>query len=230
MSKLRRRYRLVVVLFLLGLSTILIISRYYPKIVSVEVYYGYDDREPYYSKAHIKTQTGIYEGKAFFSVPRKKLREFASDPWVEKLRVVRHWPNAITIIIWERKPTIFYHKTQDVNIVYALDGTMLPNVKEIQEEQLINMSGWGKESLEEAVKLVNLLAEFKPNMLHYSPSGFDITLNQSQLFTPSLEALKEHWGAFSSEQYRYQEVQNKNANKKTKPLSITIYEWGISVR
>ena len=40
------------------------------------------------------------------------------------------------------------------------------------------------------------------------------------------EVLKKHWGAFSSEHYRYTEVQGSN----TKPPIITIYEWGISVQ
>ena len=225
MNKRRRRYRLVAFLFLLGLGTIFIISCYYPKVTQVEVYYGYKDTEPYYSKTYIKTQTDIYEGKSFFSISRRKLRKFASDPWIEKLRVIRHWPDKVTVIVWERKPAIVYHQEQNANILYALDGTMLPNVKELQEEKLISISGWGKSSLKESLKLIKLLAEFRPKVLNYSPSGFDITLNHSQLFTPNLEVLKRHWGAFSSEQHRYQEAQGINV----KPLAITIYEWGISV-
>ena len=226
MSSSRRKYRFLLTLLLLALSIIFIISRYYPKLEHVKVYYGYDDREPYYNESEIKTLTGIYEGQAFFSVAPKKLNNFAKDPWVEKLRVVRYWPDTTIIIVWERKPTIVYHQTQDAKIVYALDGTMLPNVKKMQEENLISLNGWGRASLEEALKLIKLLVEFGPTMLYYSPSGFDITLNYSQLFTPSLEILKKHWGAFSSEHYRYKEAQNSN----TKPPVIAIYEWGISVQ
>lgn len=230
MSSFRRRYRFIVIIFLVGLVLTFIISRYYPKITSVEVYYGYDDRVPHYSETEIKTYTDIYEGKAFFNISRKQLKNFAKDPWVEKLQLVRFWPNHITIIVWERKPAVAHYQAQNTYIMYALDGTMLPtmlpNVKEISREKLIILSGWGKTSLTEALKLIKLLIEFEPARLQYSPSGFDINLASSNLFTPNLEALKKHWGAFVSEQHRHQEVQGTNLN----PLQITVYDWGISVQ
>ena len=45
-------------------------------------------------------------------------------------------------------------------------------------------------------ELLRLLEVFEPEMLSYSPSGFEVRMAHTELFTPGVEALRAQWSGF----------------------------------
>ena len=76
------------------------------------------------------------------------------------------------------------------------------------------MRGWGPDRIEEALALLRLVAPYGPEVLSYSPSGFDIRFSDSSLYTPSVALLRVHWSGFAAQSEE----------------RIAVYPWGVSVQ
>lgn len=194
--------RALLLALLLALSTLLIGSRFYPEVTRIEVY-----GNEYYDKEDILELAHVQLGDPFLWVTKKRVDELLDNPWIRQVRILKHWPNTIALTVEERQAAIIYGAT-----VYALDGTVLPNAP--QTETLIRLKGWGEDRSDEAMELLRLLAQFEPEVISYSPSGFDIRLANGRLYTPSADALKQQWGAFLSQQGSF----------------VAVYPWGVSVQ
>jgi cell division protein FtsQ len=171
-----------------------------------------------YSDAQIMALANVTLDDPFLWVSRWRARRLAQDPWIERARIVRHWPHSVSIHVWERRPALVMGEH-----LLALDGTVLGHGSGINQEdgrengsenrELVRVEGWGESRLDEVLELLRLLEGFGPKMVSYSPAGFDVELAGGSLFTPDLEALKEHWAGFLGQQGK----------------SVYIYPWGVSV-
>lgn len=192
--------RVLMILLLLSLVGVVIASRYYPKIRYVTV-----SGNHYYSANDILTLANISIDDPFFWVTRQKVERLETDPWISQAYVVRDFPNAIHIHITERKPIL-----SDGVQSYAMDGTVLPNVDDASS--LIMFEGWGQSRFPEVVELVKLLAQHQLEMISYTPAGFTLRFASKEVFTPSVEDLKEHWAGVLSQQGK----------------ELNVYPWGVS--
>lgn len=195
----RRRLMLLALVLLGGL---LLISRFTPLIARIEV-----SGHLHYSASEILSLADIAPGDPLLWVNAWRLQRLLDDPWISRVRVIRHLPDTLSITVWERTPAIVEGDT-----VMAQDGTVLTNVPEDAKANLVQLSGWGYGRREEALELVALLADMAPEVISYSPGGFEVRHAKGWLFTPSIDLLKEHWGAFVSQQGG----------------QVSVYPWGVS--
>lgn len=214
--------RLLLSLSLALAVAFVVLTLYIPRIARIEV-----SGNRHYSKAQISALAKVELGGPFLWVNRWRVKGLVDDPWIERARIIRYWPDTISIHVWERSPAVVMGAgtgavtdtiadTGSGRYVMALDGTVLGDVNDLtlsHLNDLVALRGWGDDRSHEAFELIRLLEEYEPKMVSYSPGGFDIELRDGWLFTPTLEALKKHWSGFLSQQGK----------------SVYVYPWGVSV-
>lgn len=194
-----------VALTLLGLLlALLVASRVYPTVSTFEVVGA-----AHYTDAEVLALARLEPGQPLLWVTGWQVAGLAHDPWIQRARVVRRWPDRVRVEILERTPAL-----RRGGVVYALDGTVLPNATPRELASLTRLGGWGADRTGEAVELLRLLAEFRPEVLSYSPSGFTVFFAESSLYTPDVASLRAHWSGFVSQQ----------------GFSVAVYPWGVSVQ
>lgn len=195
-------FRRIMIALLVLFSLFLAATRFYPHVERIEV-----SGNVHYDRDAVLAMAGLEPGDPLLWVTSWRFQKLLSDPWITRVRVIRHWPDTISVTLWERTPFAAEGAT-----VYAKDGTVLPDVSDTST--LIQFDGWGGDRTAEALALARLLSAYGPEMVGYSPSGFEIRLAQSTLYTPSLDALETHWAGFASQQEG----------------KISVYPWGVSVQ
>jgi hypothetical protein len=192
---------LLVILLLLSGSGV-IASLFAPKVRTVEVV-----GNRHLGDARVRELADVHEGDPFLWVTRRRVRDLANDPWVLRLEVVRQWPDVIRIALVERSPAL-----TDGRTTWADDGTVLPDAGPSATAGLPRLEGWGTPRTTEALELLMLLRPFGPEVIQYSPEGFEILLTGTTLITSSADALRKQWSAF---------VSNRGGR-------IAVYPWGVS--
>jgi cell division protein FtsQ len=192
---------IVIALFMFG-SLLLVVTRLTPKVDRIEV-----SGNLHYNHDEVLTLADVKPGDPFLWVTSWRVAELARDPWIARVRVTRHWPHTVSIMVWERQPV-----ATDGETTWAQDGTVLPGVDARVQMELVKITGWGLPRVIEALELVPMLEPFGLQMISYTPEGFEIQLPESSLFTPSVRALRDHWGAVVSQQGR----------------RVAVYPWGVS--
>ena len=196
--------RIAMSLSLLILLALLLASFFYPKIDKVIV-----NNNVHYSKEEIMKLANVEINKPFFWLTTWSAAGLIKDPWIKDAKIYKRWPSTVSISVSERKP-ILTNGFQN----FAIDGTILSNVSPEQQKALIQLDGWGEPRLDEILKLVNLFDKYELEKISYVPSGLTVKLAKIEVFTPSVEMLKIHWGSFLSQVGKY---------KKT-----YVYPWGVS--
>ena len=190
----------------LGLLVLLggavIVSLFYPKVQHVSV-----EGNRHHDANAVAALARVAPGDPFLWVTRRRVAGLAADPWVLDAVVVRQWPDRVTIALREREPAI-----SDGVTTWADDGTVLLGATAAETEGLPRLQGWGEPRVAESLELLRLLRPFGVQVISYSPEGFEIQLTDSELFTPSAEALREQWSAF---------VSHRGGR-------IAVYPWGVS--
>ena len=197
----RRPLMLALLVALIGL---LVLTRFYPQVTRTEVLGA-----SHYSKKEVLALAHLERGDPLLWVTKWRSASLVQDSWIRRARIIRHWPDTLSVAVWERKPFARFGET-----VYALDGTVLPDVPAEQKETLVTLRGWGPDRTEEALALLRLVASHEPEVLSYSPSGFDIRFAESSLYTPSVALLEAHWSGFVGQSSK----------------QVAVYPWGVSVQ
>lgn len=198
-----RTFLLVLVALLLG---ILAVTRFWPAVERVEVV-GTEHHEP----ASVLRLARIAPGDPLLWITRWRVAALERDPWILRARVIRHWPDTVSVRVWERVPLARGGAGADA-VVWAEDGTVLTDVTEEERATLPLLRGWGDDRTEEALSLLRLLMEREPEVVQYSPEGFEIELSDTVLFTPDIAALRRHWAA----------VESHRGGR------LAVYPWGVS--
>jgi cell division protein FtsQ len=207
-----RRFLLVfTLLFLLGL---VVASRYYPTLNYIQV-----SGNAHYSAREVTQLANVSIATPFFWITERRIRNLASNPWIQKAQLTRAFPNAVHIQLTEREPVL-----TDTVQSYALDGTVLPDVNAAARESLIQLRGWGENRVAEALEFIRLLnAEPRHDqqlkMISYSAAGFTLQFETAEqatleIFTPSVEALKTQWASVMA-------LGETSSN-------IALYPWGVT--
>ena len=177
------------------------VSRFVPKIATVTV-----SGNSHYSYDRVLELAAVAPGDPLLWVTKWSLAGLSEDPWVHSAAVTRVWPDQVDLAISERSPVI-----SDGVTAWADDGTVLPGVSE-QDLDLPRITGWGPPRVTEALELLRLLGSHEPQVISYSPEGFEIQLTGTTLLTPSVDALREQWSAF---------VNHRGGR-------VAVYPWGVS--
>ena len=189
---------------LIALVALLVTTRFYPQVTRTEVLGA-----SHYNKGDILALARLERGDPLLWVTKWRSAPLTQDPWIRRARIIRHWPDTLSVAVWERQPFARFGET-----VYALDGTVLPDVSAEQKETLVTLRGWGPERIAEALALLRLVAPYEPEVLSYSPSGFDVRFAESSLYTPSVDLLRAHWSGFVGQSSK----------------QVAVYPWGVSVQ
>ena len=177
------------------------VSRFVPKIESVNV-----NGNSHYDYQEVLGLANIDLGDPLLWVTRWSLQGLADDPWIHSAAVSRIWPDRVDIVVSERFPVL-----SDGVTAWADDGTVLPGASEVYPN-LPHLSGWGTPRVTEALELLRLLSSYEPQVISYSPEGFEIQLTGTTLLTPSVDALREQWSAFLTH----------------RGGRVAVYPWGVS--
>lgn len=194
------RRTLLALLIILGIAVI--VSRFVPKIAAITV-----TGNVHHDRQRVLLLAGVEVGDPLLWVTRASVAGLAQDPWVHSLVVVRSWPDALHISLTERLPAL-----TDGTTTWALDGTVLTGASQVETASLPLLEGWGNARTTEALELLRLLGPYGPQVISYSPEGFDIQLTGTTLFTPSAEALRQQWSAFIDQRGK----------------RVSVYPWGVS--
>ena len=181
-------------------------SRFWPTVERIEV-----SGSAHLSEERVLRLARIAPGDPLLWITRWRVAELTRDPWVARARITRHWPDAVSVAVWERLPHARSSRTSDA-VVWARDGTVLPGTREAERAGLPVIEGWGGDRLDEALDLVSLLKSRGPEVIEYSPEGFEIALSDALLFTPNVEAVRRHWAAVDSH----------------RGGRLAVYPWGVS--
>lgn len=183
--------------FAVGLGT-----RMWPTVAHVAV-----NGNNHYSREQVMWLANVHEGDPFLWVTRGSLAGLEDDPWIARASVVRHWPDTVAISVWERSPYM-----TDGERVWSADGVELPGVPAAAAAGLPLVTGWGEPRLEELARLLDLLSAQSPEVISYTPDGFDITIGEASIFTPSVAALEAQWAAVTL----------------SPGTRLSVYPWGVS--
>jgi len=194
------RRTLLFLLILLGIGVI--VSRFVPKIAAITV-----TGNVHHDYQRVLRLAGVGIGDPLLWVTRSSVAGLAADPWVHSVTVVRSWPDALHLAVTERRPAL-----TDGSTTWALDGTVLTGASQVETASLPLLQGWGTARTTEALELLRLLGPFGPQVISYSPEGFEIQLTGTTLFTPSAEALRQQWSAFIDQRGK----------------RVSVYPWGVS--
>lgn len=197
-------------IFLLVLTALLLailgVTRFWPPVERIEVV-GAVHHDP----ATVLRTARIAPGDPLLWITRWRVADLQDDPWIRQARVIRHWPDAVSVRVWERVPMARSDASADA-VVWAVDGTELPSTTEEERAGLPLLTGWGEDRTEEGLALLRLLMERMPEVIQYSPEGFEIELADTVLFTPDIAALRRHWAA----------VESHRGGR------LAVYPWGVS--
>ncbi len=194
-----------VALILLGLSLLVLLgSRFYPSISRIHVLGA-----SHFSEAEILQLADIRVGEPLLWVTTWHLSRLEQNPWIRDVRATRQLPGTLYIEVEERRPLLVKGTTG-----LAEDGTVLPNVSAREQRGAVPLRGWGRDRSQEALELYRLLADRRPQVVSYAPSGFTVSFAGSSLYTPDVASLRAHWSAF---------VSQRTGN-------VAVYPWGVSVQ
>lgn len=189
-------------LLLLTLLVLLASTRFWPTVERVEV-----SGQERYDRLDVMRLAQVAPGDPLLWVTRWRVAGLDRDPWIARARVIRHWPDTVSIRVWEREPLAY-----DGTTAYAPDGTVLPLPSGVTPPDAVQVSGWGVPRLDGALELARLLRSFDPEVIQYSPEGFEITLADTVLFTPDVASVRRHWAAIESQ----------------RGGRLAVYPWGVS--
>lgn len=191
---------LVVVVALLGAS------RFWPVVERVEVTGGV-----HHGAASVMRLARVAPGDPLLWITRWRVAGLTEDPWIRRARVTRQWPDVVVVAVWERTPAA-RSGTGDDATVWAWDGTVLPGATADERASLPVVTGWGGDRTEEALTLLSLLRERGPEVIQYTPEGFEIALSDAVVYTPDAAALRRQWAA----------VERHRGGR------LAVYPWGVS--
>lgn len=180
----------------------IVASLFWPRVQLVSV-----EGNVHHDAASLMLLADVKAGDPFLWITERRVRRLAQDPWVLQATIVRRWPDRVGIAVVERRPVL-----TDGASSWADDGTVLVGATPAETAALPRLEGWGEPRIDEALELLRLLRPFGVEVISYSPEGFEILLNESELFTPSAEALREQWSAFLSH----------------RGGRMAVYPWGVS--
>lgn len=178
------------------------VSRFVPTVERIEVAGAH-----HHDQADLLRLARLAPGDPWLWVTRWRLRDLERDPWILRARVIRHWPDTVSLTVWERTPAL-----TDGVVAWADDGVRLEGATANELAGVPLVAGWGEPRIEGALELVRLFAEDQPEVIRYSPTGFDIELADGAIFTPDVESLRRQWAA----------IQHRNGGR------LAVYPWGVS--
>lgn len=194
-----------IALTLLGaLLLVLLGSRFYPLTERIHVLGA-----SHYSENEILQLADVGIGDPLLWITTWRVSGLERDPWILRARVTRQFPGTLYVEVRERKAVLVEGASG-----LAEDGTVLPNVTPQERRQAVPLRGWGTNRAGEALELFRLVADRRPQVLSYAPSGLTVSFAGSSLYTPDVASLKAHWSAFVSQRAGH----------------VAVYPWGVSVQ
>ena len=191
-------------ILILAVFTVLLGSRLYPEAKRLEV-----SGNQFLTNTEVLKLAGVKQGHPLLWINPWTLRKLVKSPWITRAEILRNWPERLIYIkVWERQPVA----TDGIN-VWAKDGTTLSNVPTEVLPELVQVTGWGEARINESLDLIQLLADYEPKVVSYTPEGFEIQLARTVVLTPSVQDLKNQWSGFLSH----------TGNR------ISVYAWGVSI-
>ena len=183
-------------------AAVLVASRFVPTVERIEVA----------GTSHHLAETVLHlarlaPGDPWLWVTRWRVRDLERDPWILRARVIRHWPDTVSVAVWERTPILHDGATS-----WSADAVMLPGASPSELAGVPLLDGWGAPRIGEALELARLFSDDDLEVIRYAPTGFELELADGAIFTPDVESLRANWAA----------IQHRNGGR------LAVYPWGVS--
>lgn len=196
---------------LLLISSLLVVAalgvtRFWPTVERIEV-----TGTHHHDTGDVLRLARVAPGDPLLWITTWRVSGLSEDPWIARARVTRHWPDTVSIAVWERAPLARSGDGPEAQ-VWARDATVLPGTSAEERADLAMVTGWGGDRTAEALQLVDLLRSRVPKVIQYSPEGFEIALSDAVLFTPDVSSLRRQWAA----------VERHRGGR------LAVYPWGVS--
>lgn len=182
------------------------VTRFWPTVERIEV-----TGARHHATGDVLRLARVAPGDPLLWITTWRVSGLSDDPWIARARVTRHWPDTVSIAVWERTPLARSGEGPEA-LVWARDGTVLPSATEGERADLPVVTGWGGDRTADALELVDLVRSRGPKVIQYSPEGFEIALSDAVLFTPDVSSLRRQWAA----------VERHRGGR------LAVYPWGVS--
>ncbi len=182
------------------------VTRFWPTVERIEV-----TGTRHHAVGDVLRLARVAPGDPLLWITTWRVSGLSADPWIARARVTRHWPDTVSIAVWERAPLARSGDEPEAR-VWARDGTVLPSASAEERADLPIVTGWGGDRTAEALELVDLVRSRLPKVIQYSPEGFEIALSDAVLFTPDVSSLRRQWAA----------VERHRGGR------LAVYPWGVS--
>lgn len=164
------------------------------------------------SEARVQELAGLTPQFGWLYYGAWRARALASHPWMLSAKIVRKFPDAVSVDVVERVPYARWQRPDSSIVTIAADGTVLPGAA--LSSKLPLLGGWGPDRLADALYVTQLLSRYTVQSVAYTPSGVTVKTGQGAVWSGDLKSLVKYAGSISM-----------YPNKK-----INIYPWGVSVQ
>ncbi|UQN05943.1 cell division protein FtsQ/DivIB [Deinococcus sp. QL22] len=164
------------------------------------------------SEARVQELAGLTPQFGWLYYGAWRARALASHPWMLSAKIVKTFPDGISVSVVERKPYARWKRLDGSIVTLAADGTVLPGAA--LNSTLPLLGGWGPDRLADALYVTQLLSRYTVQSVAYTPSGVTVNTGLGAVWSGDLKSLVKYAGSISM-----------YPNKK-----INIYPWGVSVQ
>lgn len=164
------------------------------------------------SLARVKELAGLTPNFGWLYYGAWRARALANHPWIQSAKIVKKFPDSVSVEIVERKPYARWQRPDGSIVTLAADGTVLPGAA--TNSKLPLLGGWGPDRLADALYVTQLLSRYTVQSVAYTPSGVTVKTGLGAVWSGDLKSLVKYAGSISM-----------YPNKK-----INIYPWGVSVQ
>jgi cell division protein FtsQ len=156
--------------------------------------------------------SGVSRGNPWLWVSTARAAALEREPWVLSAKIVKKFPDTITIQLVERVPLAVW-KHGGKREVIAEDGTVLPTAT-----AKLQLEGETKARFEEALLVARVARDLGAERVKFDSNGFVVQLKQGEIWAADFDSLLKY-----GESVRMMTMQQKAKR-------INVYSWGVSLQ
>jgi cell division protein FtsQ len=156
--------------------------------------------------------SGVSRGNPWLWVSTARAAALEREPWVLRAKIVKTFPDKVTIELVERVPLAVWNHGGKREVV-AEDGTVLPTAS-----AKLQLEGETKGRFAEALQVARAARDMGATRVKFDSNGFAVSFAKGEVWAESLTSLLKY-----GESVRMMTMQQKAKR-------IYVYSWGVSLQ